>query len=50
VEVPLVLSYETSAGVEGSQRLLAEVEIRKAKTSENPRGLAISRVVLSKAG
>jgi intracellular multiplication protein IcmL len=50
VEVPLVLSYESSSGVEASQRLLAEVEIRRARTADFPRGVAISRVVLAKAG
>jgi intracellular multiplication protein IcmL len=50
MEMPLVLSYESSTGVVASQKLLAEMVIQRTQTSLNPRGVVIRQIVLSKAG
>jgi intracellular multiplication protein IcmL len=50
LEMPLVLSYESSTGVVASQRLLAEVVVQRTRTTVNPRGVAIRQVILSRAG
>jgi intracellular multiplication protein IcmL len=49
LEMPLVLSYESSTGVVASQKLLAEVVVQRTKTSLNPRGVVIRQIVLTKA-
>jgi intracellular multiplication protein IcmL len=50
MEMPLVLSYESSTGVVASQKLLAEVVVQRTETSRNPRGVVIRQIVLTKAG
>ena len=46
VEFPLIVSYESSQGVESTQKLLATVLIRRASTAKTPRGVVIQQVVL----
>ncbi|MDR3205236.1 MAG: DotI/IcmL/TraM family protein [Deltaproteobacteria bacterium] len=50
LEMPLILSYESSSGVVATQNLLAEVVVRRVKTTFNPKGVAISQIVLTKKG
>jgi intracellular multiplication protein IcmL len=50
LETPLSLSYESSAGVVATQRLLAEVEVQRTPTTKNPRGVAIRQMVLTRSG
>ena len=46
IEFPLIVSYESSQGVESTQKLLATVLIRRASTAKTPRGVVIQQVVL----
>ena len=45
VEFPLVISYESSQGVESTQRLMATVLVCRASTAITPRGVVIQQVV-----
>ena len=48
VEFPLIVSYESSQGVENTQKLLATVLVRRASTAKTPRGVVIQQVVLKR--
>lgn len=48
IEFPLIVSYESSQGVETTQRLLATVLVCRASTVKTPRGVAIQQVVLKR--
>ena len=48
IEFPLIVSYESSQGVESTQRLLATVLVRRASTVKAPRGVVIQQVVLKR--
>ena len=48
VEFPLVVSYESSQGVESTQRLMATVLVCRASTVTTPRGVVIQQVVLKR--
>lgn len=48
VEFPIVLSYESSQGVESTQKLMATVLVRRAATVTTPRGVVIQQVVLKR--
>lgn len=48
VEFPLIVSYESSQGVESTQRLLATVLVARASTVITPRGVVIQQVVLKR--
>jgi intracellular multiplication protein IcmL len=48
IEVPLIVSYESSQGIESTQRLLAKVLVRREDTTIAPRGLAIQQIVLAR--
>jgi intracellular multiplication protein IcmL len=48
VEFPLVVSYESSQGVESTQHLLATVLVCRASTVTSPRGVVIQQVVLKR--
>ena len=48
VEFPLIISYESSQGVESTQRLIATVLVRRASTVKSPRGVVIQQVVLKR--
>lgn len=48
IEFPLVVSYESSQGVENTQKLLASVLVRRANTARTPRGVVIQQVVLKR--
>lgn len=48
VEFPLIVSYESSQGVESTQKLLATVLVRRASTAKTPRGVVIQQVVLKR--
>jgi intracellular multiplication protein IcmL len=50
IEMPVVVSYQTSSGVAATQRLLAEVTAQRVPPSQNPRGVVIRQVILSRAG
>lgn len=43
IEFPLIVSYESSQGVESTQRLVATVLVRRASTVKSPRGVVINR-------
>lgn len=46
IEFPLLISYESSQGVESTQKLLALVLVRRASTVTTPRGVVVEQVVL----
>ena len=46
IEFPLIVSYESSQGVESTQKLLATVLVCRASTAKTPRGVVIQQVVL----
>lgn len=48
VEFPIVISYESSKGVESTQKLMATVLVRRAATVTTPRGVVIQQVVLKR--
>ena len=48
IEFPLIVSYESSQGVESTQRLVATVLVRRASTVKTPRGVVIQQVVLKR--
>lgn len=48
IECPIILSYESSKGVELTQKLLATVRVRRESTATTPRGVAIQQIVLSR--
>jgi intracellular multiplication protein IcmL len=48
VEFPLVVSYESSQGVESTQHLMATVLVCRAATVTTPRGVVIQQVVLKR--
>lgn len=48
VEFPLVVSYESSQGVESAQKLMATVLIRRSATVTTPRGVVIQQLVLKR--
>ena len=48
VEFPIIISYESSQGVESTQRLMATVLVARASTVLTPRGVVIQQVVLKR--
>ena len=48
IEFPIIVSYESSHGVESTQHLLATVLVRRASTAKTPRGVVIQQVVLKR--
>ncbi len=48
IEFPLIVSYESSQGVESTQRLMATVLVARASTVTTPRGVVIQQVVLKR--
>ncbi|WP_304679512.1 DotI/IcmL/TraM family protein [uncultured Desulfovibrio sp.] len=48
IEFPLIVSYESSQGVESTQKLLATVLVCRASTARTPRGVVIQQVVLKR--
>lgn len=48
VEFPLIVSYESSQGVESTQHLLATVLVRRASTAKTARGVVIQQIVLKR--
>ena len=48
IEFPLIVSYESSQGVESTQHLLATVLVCRASTAKTPRGVVIQQVVLKR--
>ena len=48
VEFPLIVSYESSQGVESTQRLMATVMVCRASTALTPRGVVIQQIVLKR--
>ncbi|WP_291447712.1 DotI/IcmL/TraM family protein [Desulfovibrio sp.] len=48
IEFPLIVSYESSQGVESTQRLMATVLVCRASTAKTPRGVVIQQVVLKR--
>lgn len=48
IEFPLIVSYESSQGVESTQRLIATVLVCRASTATTPRGVVIQQVVLKR--
>lgn len=48
IEFPLIVSYESSQGVESTQRLVATVLVRRASTVKTPRGVVMQQVVLKR--
>jgi intracellular multiplication protein IcmL len=49
IEFPLVVSYESSQGVESTQHLMATVLVCRAPTVTSPRGVVIQQVVLKRS-
>jgi intracellular multiplication protein IcmL len=48
IEFPLIVSYESSQGVENTQHLLATVLVRRASTVKAPRGVVLQQVILKR--
>lgn len=48
IEFPLLISYESSQGVENTQKLLATVLVRRASTVTTPRGVVIEQIILKR--
>ena len=48
IEFPLIVSYESSQGVESTQRLVATVLVCRASTVKTPRGVVIQQAVLKR--
>ena len=48
IEFPLIVSYESSQGVESTQRLIATVLVCRAPTVKTPRGVVIQQIVLKR--
>lgn len=48
IEFPLIVSYESSQGVESTQRLIATVLVCRASTVKTPRGVVLQQVVLKR--
>ncbi len=48
IEFPILLSYESSQGVELTQELFAEIIVSRASTVSTPRGLVLKQVVLKR--
>ena len=48
VEFPIIVSYESSQGVESTQHLMATVLVRRADTVKSPRGVVIQQIVLNR--
>jgi len=49
IEFPMVVSYESSQGVETTQNLMATVLVCRASTVTTPRGVVIQQVVLKRS-
>ncbi len=50
IEFPLIVSYESSQGVESTQKLLATVLIARASTATTKHGVLIEQIVLKRNG
>lgn len=48
IEFPMVISYESSQGVETTQHLIASVLVRRASTITTPRGVVIQQIILKR--
>lgn len=48
IEFPMVISYESSQGVETTQNLIASVLVRRASTITTPRGVVIQQIILKR--
>jgi intracellular multiplication protein IcmL len=48
IEFPLIVSYESSQGIESTQHLMATVLVARASTVTTPRGVVIQQVVLKR--
>ena len=48
IEFPMIVSYESSQGVESTQNLMATVLVCRAPTVTTPRGVVIQQVVLKR--
>ena len=48
IEFPLIVSYESSQGVESTQRLAATILVRRASTAKTPRGVVVQQAVLKR--
>ncbi len=48
IEFPMLVSYESSQGVESTQHLMATVLVSRASTATNPRGVVIQQIVLKR--
>ncbi|MDD4457365.1 MAG: DotI/IcmL/TraM family protein [Syntrophotalea acetylenica] len=46
IEVPVVVSYESSRGVETTQRMVAEVLVQRADTRKIPQGVQVRQLIL----
>ena len=48
IKVPIIITYESSEGVENQQTLEAKMIVQRCKTSINPRGVQIAQLVTVK--
>lgn len=48
IEFPMLISYESSQGVETTQDLIASVMVCRAPTATTPRGVVIKQVILKR--
>jgi intracellular multiplication protein IcmL len=50
IEMPLIISYQSSTGISATQKLLGEIVVERVRPSENPKGVVIRQVVLTRMG
>lgn len=48
IQFPLIVSYESSQGIESTQRLIATVLVRRASTAKTLRGVVMQQIVLKR--
>jgi intracellular multiplication protein IcmL len=48
IEMPILVSYQSSVGISATQKLLAEVMVERVPPTQNPKGIKIRQLVLSK--
>lgn len=46
IEVPVLLSYESSEGVENTQNLIADILVHRVPVTEHPRGIKINQIIV----
>jgi intracellular multiplication protein IcmL len=48
IEMPIIVTYQSSNGVEATQKLLAEIIVERVNPAVNPKGVVIRQLILGK--